>query len=455
MGCCPFHEDNTASMSVDGVPGRFHCFGCGASGDVIEFVRRLHGLSFHEAVDRLQNVAIVPDQHLRACSPRASAAATDRVPPMDPDRGFEVNAIAWQHFSTPVATEFAHRYLRNHRGIDLQALRSEFPDRPLVGSAGHAWTELVDHLRAHEVNDLEILQMDLGHRTRAGGVVDALRDRIIVPVADRDGRILGFIGRDTSGDPRAPKYRNPTRTATFDKQTALYRPTHHRLDPGGTAVVVEGVIDALAIAAAAARSERTRSFAACTASGVAVSETQAAAVAHLDARAIVLALDGDQAGADGTVRWLTALALTHQRPAAITTLPGGLDPADWLARTGDVGLSAFDASDVTTAGVTTPHQAGRELVQLSLARARNPIRDTVRFLIPLAAHLRPVAAAELLSEAEAEMTRHGWNPHGSFSRLLREEAQIQPGHDFAQARGGDLRPWSVPAIDLAPELTWP
>jgi DNA primase len=453
MGCCPFHEDHTASLSVDGVPGRFHCFGCGNSGDVIEFVRRLRGVSFREAIDHLENTAITPAPPIRPPVRAGSELSNTQLPMVDPDRGFEVNAFAWQHFSTPVATEFAHRYLRNRRGIDLHALRLESPEAPLVGSAGHGWTGLVDHLRARGVSDQEILAMDLGHRTRGGDVIDALRDRVIVPVTEPDGRIRGFIGRDTSGDPRTPKYRNPTRTATFDKSTVLYRPTHHEIASDGTAVVVEGVIDTLAIAAAAAHSGRTADFAPCTASGIAVSEPQAAMVVALAAGSVLLALDADQAGVDGTRRWLAALAFQHQRPAAIATLPDGLDPAEWLARTGHLGLLAFDAS-AAQPGISAPHQAGRELVQLSLTRAREPLQDTVAFLLPLAAQLRPADAAVFLNQAEDEMTRSGWNPQGSFSRALREHPLARPHNSVISVRRDRGFP-ECPVLELAPELTWP
>lgn len=418
MGYCPFHQDDTASMSVGGVADRFHCFGCGASGDVIDFVGRLHHLSFREAVAELQRGTVTPTQPPR---PRRSVIAPELGPVLDRHRAHEVNAIAWQHFAEPVAVEFAHQFLRHHRGIDLRALRTEFPGAPLVGSVGHGWTGLVDHLRGHGVDDHEILAMDLGLRTSRGNLVDALRDRIIVPVTDATGRIDGFIGRDTSGNPRAPKYRNPTRTATFDKRTALYRPTHHRLEADGSVVVVEGALDALALAAAAARTGQTACFAPCTANGVAVSDAQAAAVARLHPGPIILALDGDQAGAQGTLRWLAALALGQHRTAAVTRLPGDLDPADWLERHGDAGLAAFRHADRCPVAAM-PSQPGRELVQLSLARARDPIGDTIGLLLPLAEQLRPTAAAALLRQAEAEMTRTGWNPNGVFSRRLREQA---------------------------------
>ncbi len=82
--------------------------------------------------------------------------------------------------------------------------------------------------------------------------MDTLRDRVVIPVRGRDGRIAGFIGRDVTGDPRAPKYRKPAHTPVFDKSLILYRPTLATPHPEATVVVVEGPLDALAIAATAA-----------------------------------------------------------------------------------------------------------------------------------------------------------------------------------------------------------
>jgi DNA primase len=453
MGCCPFHDDDTASMSVGGVPERFHCFGCDATGDVIDFTRRLYGLSFREAVEHLDQGAVVSASPVRPTKRLQVGRRPEARPVPGRDRAHEVNAVAWRHFSTPVATEFAHHYLHHHRGIDLQALRAEFPNVPLVGSAGHAWTGLVDHLRAQGVSDEEILAMDLGMRTRHGSIVDTLRDRIIIPVTNPAGTIDGFIGRDTSGDPRAPKYRNPTRTSTFDKRTVLYRPTHHQVGADAAVIVVEGPLDALSIAAAAARTGQSAALVPCTASGVAVSDAQAAAVTRLSAGQVEIALDADRAGAEGTLRWIAALAMDHHRAASVTRLPDGLDPADWLARTGDPGLDAFHHTP--TRSLVAPRQAGRELVQLSLSHARDPVRDTVACLLPLACQLKPVAAAELLRQAEDEMTRSGWNPHEVFSRCLREEAVGRLRHGLGPQGHTAATSDAFRAQELSPVLSRP
>jgi len=419
VGCCPFHDDSTPSLSVGGVPHRFTCFGCGAHGDVIDYVQQLHGLSFVEAVRSLTTTGVTPSRalppaitpHRLAPAPTASVSAA---------RGFEINQLAWSHLSTPVAVGFADSYLRFHRGIDLRAMRAENPHAPLAGHAGHGWTTLTEHLRADGVDDEELLAMDLARTSRAGRLVDSLRDRLIIPVTDQPGRTHGFIGRDLSADPRSPKYLNPTRTATFDKSSVVHRPTHHQLSTTANIIVVEGALDALAITAAAARTGRSADFAPCTTSGVAVTATQAARVVELAGdRPPIIALDGDRAGAEGTTRWLTRVCVEGRTTAMITRLPAGVDPADWIRQHGVDGLAAFDPTPVRThpspVGVATP---GRELVQILLAKGGDQTGRVVDVLVRLAAALPRPRAGELLDQAVREMTRQGWNPDQRFSRAL-------------------------------------
>jgi DNA primase len=182
--------------------------------------------------------------------------------------------------------------------------------------------------------------VDLAQTTRRGTLIDTLRDRLILPIRDHDGDLTGFVGRDTAGNPRAPKYRNPTHTPTFEKATAVYTP---RSGPWArTTVVVEGPLDALAIAASSAMANRPGAITAVSALGTAATAAQVDHVATHAPGHIVIALDGDTAGVEGTKRWVDAVCRSHRRPALVTQLPDGLDPADWLALHGPEGLAAFD-----------------------------------------------------------------------------------------------------------------
>lgn len=417
VGCCPFHDDGTASLSVGGVPDRFHCFGCGAAGDVIDFVERLHGLSFTDAVAHLEHRIPVARQFH---SP-ASVPAPLRADGPPADRAYAINAMAWAHYSNPVGHAVAVSHLRRRRGLDVTALEARL-DRRVVGHAGTGWTTLTDHLRGLGVTDAELTALDLAQPTRRGTLIDTLRDRHIVPVTAADGRIAGLIGRDTSGDPRAPKYRNPTRTVTYDKATSLYVPVPaHGPHPG--VVVVEGPLDALAVAAAAAHAGRA-DVVAVAAGGVAVSAAQARRVATLTDRPVILAMDGDAAGRDGTGRWVDRVLHQLGHPVQVVDLDPGNDPAGWLAQHGPDGLTRLGLG--TTQPNPSLRQPGPELVRAVLAGTRRPIPDVTAALTPLLKSLPDEQARDLATSAIAEMTRQGWNPNGTFTRALARAALPAP-----------------------------
>jgi len=265
--------------------------------------------------------------------------------------------------------------------------------------------------------------VDLAQPTRYGHVIDTLRDRVVFPVRGRDGRIAGFIGRDVSGDPRAPKYRTPAHTPVFDKSLILYRPTLVARHPEATLVVVEGPLDALAIAATAASADLADRVIPVSANGTAVSGPQAAQVCALAPAGIVLALDGDEAGRAGTERWLDALTLQRHRLPKVAALPDRVDPADWLAERGSGGLAAFGANaGANDAAGVRPRMPGRELVRVCLPGARNPVRDTAHIVLAAARLAHGHDALQLIRQAEDEMTRQGWNPRGIFGHYLRSQA---------------------------------
>lgn len=355
----------------------------------------------------------------------AGSAALPNVPK---ERGYEVNAIAWQWFSRPVAHEYAVSYLRNHRSIDLHKAELD-TGITFVGHTGHGWTNLVDHLRDHGVSDAGI-GLDLAQRSRRGTLIDTLRDRLIVPVASQDGRVAGFVGRDTSGQPSSPKYRNPTRTATFDKGTCLYRPNEGSV-PDATVVVVEGALDALAITATAAAAGITEQVAPVSTLGTTVSAAQARRVLSLSSEAPVIALDGDDAGREGTLRWVDAICRNAGRLALVAQLPSATDPAEWLARHGANGLAALNPAQRHTEPFDNelksrrPHLPSREIAELACCTAQ-PVRTALHDVWQLTPRLTGSAAEALIRGVVAEMTRQGWNPQGEFSSALRRARTANP-----------------------------
>jgi DNA primase len=341
MARCPFHvEDRTPSLCVGGVPGRYHCFACGAGGDVIDYVARFNGIGFRDAADRLAAGAaftgriptVVPLPRSTLDAPRLDRTPAERI--------FEVNELAWPYFTERPNLDAAEQHLLAERRINIRAIRSATDGQPLVGYAPSNWRGLADTLLHRGVTADELVDADLVSR-RDYRLIDAFRGRVVVPVRDGIGRIEGFIGRDVTGDPRAAKYRNPTPTATFDKSRFLYRPARYPLSSNAQAIVVEGVMDALAITAAAAERGQLNAYAPVTTRGLAVSRVQAVKVAAISRNPVVLALDGDDAGATGTARWADMLVTQLGGHAESVRLPAGLDPAEWLSLHGHAGLDAF------------------------------------------------------------------------------------------------------------------
>lgn len=427
MGCCPFHEDNTPSLSVDGVPDRFHCFGCGASGDVIDFVQRTRNLNFLEAVTELDG-GQYRDHALSVVRPGPRLHPVPDVAAIPPERAFQINQLAWEHFATPVGTAFAAHYLQRRRGLDLEALTQEFAGQRFVGHATHGWSALTVHLRSAGVDDDELVGMDLATRTRGGRLIDTYRNRLIFPITNASGQIRGFIGRDISGHPAAPKYRNPTRTPVFDKSQTLYRPTRHSPAADAEVLVVEGAIDALAVAAVAAATGATYRVAVCSTNGVSASPAQVREVLALTQRPPRIAFDGDEAGQQGTIRWVAEACLEQRSPVLATRMPSGIDPADWLAKHGPNGLRDLLAapSAATSDDVPTTVVPGRDIIRALLYKAEDPIRDAVDIVTALAGQLPSAERLRLLRDSAAEMTRHGWNPRDTYTKALEHAIRRQP-----------------------------
>src|SRR5437764_1063773 len=237
-GLCPFHNERTPSFTVSDEKGFFHCFGCGAHGDVIGFVMRSEGLSFPDAVERLAREAGLP---IPASSPeereRTQRQAT-LVSAME-------TAAAWYELQlkAPGARE-ALDYL-TRRGLSEATIA-----RFRLGFAPEGRTALRDALARAGVSLELSIEAGLIGKGDDGNIFDRMRGRVIFPIADRRGRVIAFGGR-ILGDGQ-PKYLNSPETALFHKGRTLYglaqalRPARD----GGEIIVAEGYMDVIALAQA-------------------------------------------------------------------------------------------------------------------------------------------------------------------------------------------------------------
>ena len=315
---CPFHNERTPSFTVDPERGSWHCFGaCSTGGDVIEFVRRIEQLEFPEA--------------LRLCAQRAGV---ELRPPSRREqqqrevherllRANEAAAMFFQAaFEGPAGAE-ALRYLEQ-RGLD-QETRNTWQ----LGYAPEGWRGLLEHLRARGFTDGDLVEAGLavegdsssGGSSDGGGAYDRFRHRLMFPIRDAGGRLIGFGARalPREGQPEDdPKYLNTPQTPLFDKSGTLYG-----LDRAGEAarragrvVVVEGYMDVIA-----AHQFGIENVVASM--GTAITEKQMNLAKRFTPN-VVLALDADAAGSEATLRGVAVAAGTADRETIPTVDWSGL-----------------------------------------------------------------------------------------------------------------------------------
>lgn len=327
-GLCPFHEDRTPSFSVDAAKKLFHCFGCGEGGDAFSFVMKLDGLDFTGALELLADRYKVPlevaEEDPRAAEKRARRERLLEL--LERAAAFYVRML-WESDEAAGARE----YLAS-RGLEEAVLR-EFR----VGYAPSAYDRLLRVARQAGFKDREIYDAGLSTRNRDGRVYDRFRRRIMFPLADRRGRVLGFGGRAMSSEERA-KYMNTPETELFHKGSQLFGSDVARAAAAkaGRTVVCEGYTDVIALHQAGLRNS-------VGIMGTAMTEQQVQALAGL-APAVLLALDADAAGQEAMLR-AARVAAGRRLELRVVPLPAGHDPADLVQERGaDAVLAMVEAS---------------------------------------------------------------------------------------------------------------
>ena len=309
---CPFHAERTPSFHVSNERGTYHCFGCGVGGDIFSFVEAIEGLDFKGALKVLAEKAGVPLDYTRG-KPHEKD---------ERERLFALLETVTLFYSSKMTKE-AERYL-HERGLKDVTIK-EFR----VGWAGSAWGDAVDHLKKKGFGDKELLDAGLAKRNERGTLSDKFRNRIMFPIADSAGRIVGFSGRIFGEDasPEAPKYLNSPETVLFHKSRILYGFDKAKLAMRklNCAVLVEGQMDLL-------MSHQAGWANTLAVSGTAFTIDHAALVKRMTEN-LVLALDADEAGIKAAGRAARA-ALGSGLNVKVAQLPSGLDPADLILKEG-------------------------------------------------------------------------------------------------------------------------
>jgi DNA primase len=319
--CCPFHNEKTPSFTVNDDKGFYHCFGCGAHGDAIRFLTDQRGMPFMDAVKEL---AAKAGMDVPAPDPQAKERA-DRTATLT-DVMAEVQAWYADQLAGLAGAE-ARDYLK-HRGIEPDVVR-----RFRLGFAPDSRSALKRALE--KLGEDKLVETGMLIKPEEGGeTYDRFRGRLMFPIRDPRGRVIGFGGRILGAG--EPKYLNSPDTPLFDKGRTLYN-----IDRAGPAsrnarrlIVVEGYMDVIAL-------DRAGISEVVAPNGTAVTEAQLERMWRLDPSPI-LCFDGDSAGRKAAIRAATR-ALPHIRPdrtLRFVELPAGEDPDD-VIRTG--GRDAFEA----------------------------------------------------------------------------------------------------------------
>ena len=234
-GLCPFHDERSPSFHVRPTVGLYHCFGCGESGDVYSFLQKMDHVTFAESVERLAQ---------RIGYPLSYEEGGGKVDHGNRARLFAANQAAAEYFQQQLHdgdADLGRRFL-GERGFDAAAA-----DHFGIGFAPVGWDHLMKALRSRGFSDEEMLAAGLvssGDR----GVYDRFRGRLIWPIRDTTGQVLGFGARRLRDDDKGPKYLNTPETAIYHKAQVLYGLDLAKRDisRGKRVVVVEGYTDVMA-----------------------------------------------------------------------------------------------------------------------------------------------------------------------------------------------------------------
>jgi DNA primase len=332
QGLCPFHDERTPSFGIDPVEKLYHCFGCGAGGDVFTFVMETEGLDFAGALETLADRYGV-ELEREAEDPRDAARRQQRdrlLALLERTAAYYVRLL-WESADAAPAREYL-----SGRGLDEGALREY-----RVGFAPPAYDRLMTASARSGFSVDELLACGLASRRKDGrGVIDRFRHRITFPLCDERGRVLGFGARALSPDDR-PKYLNSSENEVFHKNEVLYGADLARAAAAksGRVVLVEGYTDAVALRQAGV-AEVVGSM------GTALTERQVAALARLAPTAL-FCQDPDAAGQEAVSRSIAALRDVNRGRIGrgvefkIVRLPLGQDPADVVQRDGPDAMRAL------------------------------------------------------------------------------------------------------------------
>ena len=322
VGICPFHDDKSPSMTVSPAKQFYYCFSCGAGGNSIKFLMELQRQSFSDVVLELARKYQLPVETLEGPQQERLRQQLSRRDQLHKALSLAAGWFRSQLRAPEGAAALA--YLKDSRGLQESTLEGFG-----LGYAPERWDGLLSHLQQVEGLAPELLEAAglVVPRRGGDGFYDRFRHRVMVPIADRQGRIIGFGGRSLDGG--EPKYLNSPETEGFEKGKHLFGldKAANAIRKDDRAVVVEGYFDVIALHAAGITN-------AVAALGTALSSQQITQLCRCcDGKRLILNFDADGAGvraAQRAIGEVEQLALQGQLELRVLHLPSGKDPDEFL-----------------------------------------------------------------------------------------------------------------------------
>jgi len=327
-GLCPFHNEKTPSFVVYPNTRSFYCFGCGAGGSAITFVSRMENLTYYEALETLaerSGIQLPQDGEYRD--------AQDNRP--SKKRVLEMNLAAAKFFRQCLFDEklgaAGMKYLREERKLDMSTIR-HFG----LGFAPNDFSVLTKHMRSLGYKEDELHFAFLCGKSQKGNYYDYFRNRVIFPIIDTSGGVIGFGGRVM--DDSKPKYLNTSDTSAFKKSRNLFALNFAKGKCEEQLILCEGYMDVIALHAAGFES-------AVATLGTALTEEQARVMARYTKK-VIIAYDSDEAGRTASSR-ASAILASAGLEVRMLQMNGAKDPDEYIKKFGKIRFEGLLNSSVS------------------------------------------------------------------------------------------------------------
>jgi len=401
IGLCPFHQEKTPSMSVHASRQFFHCFGCGASGDVFNFVQKVENITFPEAMRLIAEKLKIPMPKMSFSSPEEERQAGMRVGLIEiherackffqeqlrkPEAAHAREYLSSRGITPEIIAEFRMGYAPESGFLLRDALRGQYTEELLRESGLFSWKDKGDE-----------------NADQKAALYSKFRNRVMFPITNETGKVIAFTGRTLATDEKSgPKYLNSPETPIYSKSRVLFnldkaKDAIRKLE---YAVLVEGQMDCISVYTAGFRNV-------IASSGTAFTELQARLLGRFS-KNVVVNFDPDTAGAAAAERSL-ALLVSEDFQVKVLTLEAGFDPDLYIRRKGGAAY-----------GEALSHSQKYFDYLIERARAQFPVRTPegkVKALDYLLPHIQRVPSRIVRDELANEISHR----LGIESAVLRQE----------------------------------